>query len=334
MPTCYYELLEVTRTASDDEIKKAYRKRALKVHPDKGGTEEQFKAVGEAYSVLSDKNQRAIYDQRGHAGLSAANSGGGGGGFHGGHVDPHDIFRAFFEAAERGNGMGGPGFHVNFGGPGGFAFGGPGGGGMGGPGMDPFQQMFMGGMGGPQVRHLDLSLEEVHEGGNIRRQINGEMVNIPIEKGVHSGEQFEVQVGRQNVRLKVVTRQHAKFKRMGPDSANLEVFLVLGLAGFVTGGSYQLKDIAGKELVVDVPPLSRNKIMVRNHGLPFQGMATTRGDLFVQPRFMDPEAWKQIVSYIKMLSWLMLFMWGNPFTNPPIFFLGMFVIPKVIAAIE
>ena len=61
----YYELLDVRGDASDIELKKAYRKAAVRNHPDKGGDEETFKMIGEAYRVLSDSNLRADYDRYG-----------------------------------------------------------------------------------------------------------------------------------------------------------------------------------------------------------------------------------------------------------------------------
>ena len=76
----YYELLGVSKGASDDEIKKAFRKLAVKYHPDKeGGDETKFKEINEAYEVLKDKQKRQRYDQFGHAGVGGAAGGGAGG---------------------------------------------------------------------------------------------------------------------------------------------------------------------------------------------------------------------------------------------------------------
>ena len=72
----YYEILGVSKSASDDEIKKAFRKLAIKYHPDKeGGDEAKFKEANEAYEVLKDKQKRQRYDQFGHAGVGGANGG-------------------------------------------------------------------------------------------------------------------------------------------------------------------------------------------------------------------------------------------------------------------
>jgi len=128
----YYKILGVERGANDDEIKKAYKKRALATHPDrhagaseaeKREQENKFKEIGEAYDVLSDTKKRSRYDN-GHD-LEDLD-GGGGHGFHG-EMDPNQIFQAFFGG---GGGPGGPGMRQQ-----GFNFGGPGGGPAGGPGQ-------------------------------------------------------------------------------------------------------------------------------------------------------------------------------------------------------
>jgi molecular chaperone DnaJ len=108
----YYEVLGIARNASGEEIKRAYRKLAVKFHPDKNPddarAEEKFKELGEAYDVLMDEEKRAAYDRYGHAAFSQG-MGGRGGGFH----DPFDIFREVF-----GGGAGGGIFETFFGGGG------------------------------------------------------------------------------------------------------------------------------------------------------------------------------------------------------------------------
>ena len=90
----YYEILDVSKSATAEEIKKAYRKKAIQYHPDKNpgdkAAEEKFKEAAEAYEVLSDENKRARYDQFGHAGMSSSASGGFGGG-----MSMDDIFSQF-----------------------------------------------------------------------------------------------------------------------------------------------------------------------------------------------------------------------------------------------
>ena len=108
----YYEVLGVARSASEEEVKRAYRKLAVKFHPDKNPddphAEEKFKEIGEAYDVLMDREKRAAYDRFGHAAFAP-----GGIGFGGGFHDPFDIFREVF-----GGGFGGGIFETFFGGAG------------------------------------------------------------------------------------------------------------------------------------------------------------------------------------------------------------------------
>jgi molecular chaperone DnaJ len=128
----YYGLLGVEKTASAEEMKKAYRKKAVQYHPDKNPgnkeAEEMFKKVSHAYEVLSDADKRAAYDRYGAAAFEGGGGvprgpggmgGGGGGGFH----DPFDIFREVFGQQGRGGGGGGI-FEEMFGGGGGGSEGG------------------------------------------------------------------------------------------------------------------------------------------------------------------------------------------------------------------
>ena len=121
----YYEVLEVAKTATVEEIKKAYRKKAIQYHPDKNPgdkeAEEKFKEAAEAYDVLSNPDKRSRYDQFGHAGVSgAAGNGGPFGGFGGEGMSMDDIFSMFGDIfGGRGGGFGG-----GFGGFSGFGGGG------------------------------------------------------------------------------------------------------------------------------------------------------------------------------------------------------------------
>lgn len=148
--TDYYELLGVSRDADADEIKKAYRKKAVQFHPDKNrddpSSEDRFKEVSEAYEVLRDPDKRAAYDRYGHAAFTAGGGGGrGGGGGFGGFHDPADIFREVFGGGGGGGGI----FEDLFGG----------GGSRGGPGR------------GADLRFdLEISLEEAASG--VEREIS------------------------------------------------------------------------------------------------------------------------------------------------------------------
>ncbi|CAA2943483.1 dnaJ homolog [Olea europaea subsp. europaea] len=96
--TKYYEILGVPNAASQDDLKKAYKKAAIKNHPDKGGDPEKFKELAHAYEVLSDPEKREIYDQYGEDALKEGM--GGGSGMH----DPFDIFQSFFGGSPFGGG--------------------------------------------------------------------------------------------------------------------------------------------------------------------------------------------------------------------------------------
>lgn len=195
IPDDYYDVLDVPKNASDADIKKAYRKAALRWHPDKNpeskdAAEAMFKAVAEAYEVLSDANKRAMYDRGGKRLLEGGGGGGGGGGpdFHfGGHNNAFDIFEQFFGGRDpfadfdgmfadfggrgsRGGGGGRPSQQSPFGGGDPFAgFGGGfGGGGFGGGGgFSSFSSSSSFGGGGGGVSMSTSSTTKVVNGKRV-----------------------------------------------------------------------------------------------------------------------------------------------------------------------
>ena len=154
----YYDILGVTRSSNADEIKKAYRKMAIKYHPDKNpgdkASEENFKEAAEAYEVLSKPDKKKRYDQFGHAGGASSPNGGGGGG---GHMNMEDIFSQFGDIFGGGGGGGSP-FDSFFGG----------------------QQQTRGGRRAARGSNLrikvKLSLEEIAKGVEKKVKVNKQVV--------------------------------------------------------------------------------------------------------------------------------------------------------------
>ncbi|TDH15957.1 hypothetical protein EPR50_G00014520 [Perca flavescens] len=194
----YYDILGIKKGASEDDIKKAYRKQALRFHPDKNkspGAEEKFKEIAEAYDVLSDPKKKDIYDRYGEEGLKGGGQPGGGGcggpgsysySFQG---DPHAIFAEFFGGRnpfEQFFGARNGGMDENMDTEDPFTRFGMGGGGMGG-----FPRSFSSGMGGmgphtsvvkkhqdPSVVHeLSVTLEEVLSGCTKKMKISRKRLN-------------------------------------------------------------------------------------------------------------------------------------------------------------
>lgn len=171
--TKYYEILNVSKSSGQDELKKAYKIAALKNHPDKGGDPEKFKELAQAYEVLSDPEKREIYDQYGEDALKEGMGGGGAGN------NPFDIFEQFF---------GGGGF---------------GGGGFGGSSSRGRRQR----RGEDVVHSLKVSLEDMYNGTSKKLSLSRKVLCVKCKgKGSKSGASGRC-YGCQGSGVKMVTRQ-------------------------------------------------------------------------------------------------------------------------------
>jgi len=316
----YYAILGVSKTASDADLKKAYRKLALKYHPDKNqalGAEEKFKAIGEAYEVLSDEKKRRIYDQVGEEGLKNGGGGGpqmsrrggdghtttfgnGGQSFRYTSSDPKDIFASFFG----GSGMGG--FGGGFGGLGGF------GGGVQDMDVDYNQ------LGGTKQRHQDppimqdvlVSLENLLEGCEkkmkITRKIYKEdgshtteekILKIAVKPGWKEGTKITFTEEGDRIPGKVPAdiifvvkdKPHAVFKR---DGVNLKYTHTLPLKDALCGAVFTVLTLKGTKVKVDCsrdvlkPNMTKR---LQGYGLPFSKSPKMKGDIIVEFNIIFPE---------------------------------------------
>jgi curved DNA-binding protein len=286
----YYEILGVPRTATADEIKRAYRKLAVKYHPDKNPgdktAEERFKQINEAYAVLSDPEKRKQYDAFGAEGFSQRFSQEDifkgfdvGDLFRDLGFGTEDIFSRIFGASL---GRGGRRAGVKFGG---FDFGG-------------FQTAGAG-YGREPARGQDLemllqvTLEEVAQGAERRISYplgdRTETLSVKIPRGIESGKRLRIpgKGGKApyggipgDLYLKLEVLEHPVFKREGRD---LMVEREISFSEAALGTKVLVPTVEGKTLSVKVPAgtQSGSRIRVKGHGLPDM-KGQTRGDLYVR----------------------------------------------------
>ncbi len=298
----YYKILEIPRDSTGDQIKKAYRKQALRWHPDKNAdnraaAEEKFKDVAEAYDVLSDDQKRAVYDQYGEEGLKGAGpqppppSGGPAppGGFNYRFAgDPRDIFSQFFKSSFNRS--------ESFGDRGGFD-------------DDMFKEMFGARPGGgvsssvgqkrPVTFELNLSLEELYKGCTKRLKIKRasrsvqreaeKILEIPVTAGWKSGTKITFESegdeignsGRfQDVVFVVREKRHPLFAR---DGSNLIHRATIPRRDALTGFMFEIPTLDGRTIRQRIegvvkPDSSR---IIPGEGMPISKQPGRRGDLIV-----------------------------------------------------
>uniref|UniRef100_A0AC34FN02 J domain-containing protein n=1 Tax=Panagrolaimus sp. ES5 TaxID=591445 RepID=A0AC34FN02_9BILA len=329
----YYKVLGLTKSATDDEIKKAYRKMALKYHPDKNkepSAETKFKEVAEAYDVLSDAKKKEIYDKYGEDGLKAdgmpgGGGGGGGGGMPGGYHYQFtgDPMRMFAQAFGNGGGM-----FSDFGG-----FGGGGGGPDiifgGGGGDDIFNGFNMHGMSGAggrrqkqdaTVQHeLLVPLEDIYKGCTKKMRITRKVVSpdgtaktedkvlsINIKPGWKSGtkvtfpKEGDQMPGRipADIAFVVKDKPHPKFKREGAD---IRYTQKITLKEALCGTTVYIPTLDGTTQKLDIDKIVKPNTTQRlaGQGLPNPKLGNKRGDLIVCfdvefPHALSPEC-KQLI---------------------------------------
>ena len=276
--TDYYKILGVNKTASDNEIKKAYRKLAMKYHPDhtKGdkGDEEKFKKISEAYAVLSDKEKRKQYDTFGSAGFQQRYS-------------QEDIFKGsdfesilseLFGGSGR-FGDGGRGMRFSFGG--GSPFG----------GYQRNQQVHT--KGSDLEYELPLTLEEVAAGTqkivSFQHKGRSEKITVKIPKGMIAGKKVRIAgkgepspyggpAGDLYIKSKVLN--HPLYDVQAQD---LYINRDIKLSEAILGTNISVPTLSGKELKLKIPAGTKHKTKMRlsGHGLPHMH-GKGQGDLYVR----------------------------------------------------
>ena len=255
----YYEILGVSKNASDDEIKKAYRKLAFKYHPDKNPgdkeAEAKFKEATEANEVLSDKQKRARYDQFGHAGVGGNSNNGGGNPFSGGSYS--------FNSQN---------FNFDFGGDGNID--------------DIFSTLFGFGGGRTQRRRgadyrtvLTVSFEESIFGTTKAVQVDGKEINLKIPAGIDDGQSIRLrghggpapdssgEAGDLLVQIRV--RPHKTLTREGYIILSEQHISIIDAA---LGCEVEIETIDGK-ITMKVPAgtQSSTPFKLSGHGVPMRG---------------------------------------------------------------
>ncbi len=274
----YYKILGVAKSASQADIKKAYRALAKKYHPDKTkgdkAAEEQFKDISEAYEVLGDEEKRKQYDQLGANWRQFQQDGGGfgggqyrrqpGGGFSGEFGG--DVFGSDFSEF----------FQQFFGGGGGF-----GGGQRTGRSRTQKGQDY-------QVE-MEITLQEAYHGTSRLLNVNNQQLRITTKPGVAHGQTLRIKgkggpaVGggeSGDLFINVLVQPHPDFERKGDD---LYTTLPLDIYTAILGGETHVKTLTG-QLKLKIPAGTQNDkvLRLRGKGMPHYGKPDQHGDLYVK----------------------------------------------------
>ncbi len=296
----YYKILGVEKKASQDEIKKKYRKLAQKYHPDRNpdnkAAEEKFKEVQEAYEVLKDPDKRSKYDQLGANWKQYQHQGAGAGGFD------------FSQWAQQGGGrqyrtsyediFGDSGFSDFFESFFGGRFGGGGGGG--------FRSSGFGGGGGRQgyaqtkgrdyEAQIRLNLTDAYHGTSTILNVDGKKIRVNLKPGVHDGQTLRVRgkggaspgggpAGDLLLRINVVNNSHFEVK-----GSNLHLTRDVDLYTALLGGKITINTF-NKPLSIKLPKETPNgKVMrLKGQGMPVYGKSNEFGDLYVKINVQLPK---------------------------------------------